>query len=211
MSEQRILFSLVLFWDTASEQRAPTTGKPGWVPEQKEGGSAAGGRGRCGEADPGCPRTLLSCLNPELRFSKVLSPPKLSKLLRTWKPNAYTCPDPQALARARAALAFALRTRERAAPEAGHAVAGISPASGFLWRAPSSSSPVSDPAIFPSALPPRTPRCGGGRRRGCVHHPDPLQETSLRCVRASEPTAARRERGRRWKSWRLRCLGSGGF
>lgn len=127
-----------------------------------EGGAGLPGitlSGAWPEADRGCPQTLLPCLNREPRFGSPTSPRKLSKVQVLGKSQFPYLSGPSGSREISGSASQASETRERAVPEAGHAVAGISPASGLLRRAPRSASRT------------RTPGWGGGRRRGCLHHP----------------------------------------
>lgn len=192
----------LVFWVTAAEQNASNAGKPGWAPGQKrvaglrETQAGAGLSGARPKADPCRSQTVLPGASQELIPSQTLKGRVPSRA------SPRTCPDRRALARSRAAP---VRTRERAVPEAGHAVAGISPAPvSSAGRSQLRRSQLAGPAVFPRARPPRTPRWDRQRRRR-RKAAGPRRESSLSCSRASEPTAARRERGRRWKAWRLRC------
>lgn len=126
----------LVFWVTAAEQNASNAGKQGWAPGQKrvaglrEAQAGAGLSGARPKADPCLSQTVLPGSSQELIPSQTLKGRAPSRA------SPRTCPDRRALARSRAAP---VRTRERAVPEAGHAVAGISPASGFFCRALSAS------------------------------------------------------------------------
>lgn len=174
------------------------SGSPLQSRRQDEGGPAAGGRGRRGGSReqrspepgpkliPAVPRPSSLASIQSYVFVKRVSPRELPRYCEPSR-IAVTWPDRQALARTREAQAISAGTRERAGPGAGHSVAGISLASGFLRPAARSVSWRAGSAVVPRARSlarlPRTPRWGGGRRRGCVLHPGPRLETSLRCVR----------------------------
>lgn len=134
MSGQGILFSLEL-WATALEQKAPSRGKRVWAQGRKRVDrlrTAEGGAGLPGITLSRLISDLFPCLNRGLHFRRAVSPRKLSKVQRTEKSEFLYQSGPTGSRESSGSARRSSETRERAAPEAGHAVAGISPASGFL-------------------------------------------------------------------------------
>lgn len=160
-------------------------------PGQEEGGPAADGRGRRGapgnNAVPADLRPSSLASIEGYLFVERSHPANSQRYREPKKLSSCTSPDRQGLARARAALDVPVRLARGRRRRRGTPWREFRPLPVF-WRAPGSASRA------------RTPR-------DCVHYPAQLQETSPRCMRPSEPTAAGRERGLRWKSWQLRCLG----
>lgn len=128
-------------------RRQPAQKSRGGRPRQ-----ARGSRAGLKLADPRCSRTRLPCLHPDVRFRRRSTSPTrqgqgtpLERVPVPFRPDR---------------LSRELGTRERAGPEAGLAVAGISPASGFLGRTPRFPSRLAGPAVFPHARPPRDAALG---------------------------------------------------